>query len=176
MKRTIFHIDLDAFFCSCEEVMNPKLKGKVFVVSGRNKRSVISCASYPARKLGIKAAQPIYMGLEKHPGLTVVPGHYELYDKMSMQFFSYIKKHYSNVCEEMSIDECFLDVTKTLKHFNNDPILLAKLLQKSVNKTLGLSVSIGISYNKFLAKMATDLNKPHGITTVLTEQEIKQKI
>ncbi|XQP55214.1 MAG: Y-family DNA polymerase [Mycoplasmoidaceae bacterium] len=176
MKKTIFHIDLDAFFCSCEEVMNPKLRGKIFVVSGRNKRSVISCASYPARKLGIKAAQPIYMGLEKYPGLTVVPGHYELYDKMSMEFFAYIKKHYSNICEEMSIDECFLDVTRSLKHFNNDPVLLAKHLQANVRKTLGLSVSIGISNNKFLAKMATDLNKPKGITTVLTEQELKEKI
>lgn len=176
MKKTIFHIDLDAFFCSCEEVMNPKLKGKPFVVSGRNKRSVISCASYPARKFGVKAAQPIYMGLNKYPGLTVVPGHYELYDKMSMEFFNYIKKHYSNICEEMSIDECFLDVTQALKHYKNDPVLLAKHLQSTVKKTLGLSVSIGISYNKFLAKMATDLNKPLGITTVLTKQEIKKKI
>lgn len=176
MKKTIFHIDLDAFFCSCEEVMNPKLKGKPFVVSGRNKRSVISCASYPARKFGVKAAQPIYMGLNKYPGLTVVPGHYELYDKMSMEFFNYIKKHYSNICEEMSIDECFLDVTQALKHYKNDPVLMAKHLQSTVKKTLGLSVSIGISYNKFLAKMATDLNKPLGITTVLTKQEIKQKI
>ncbi|MCQ3914676.1 MAG: hypothetical protein MJ201_02645 [Mycoplasmoidaceae bacterium] len=176
MKKTIFHIDLDAFFCSCEEVMNPKLKGKPFVVSGRNKRSVISCASYPARKFGVKAAQPIYMGLNKYPGLTVVPGHYELYDKMSMDFFNYIKKHYSNICEEMSIDECFLDVTQALKHYKNDPVLMAKHLQSTVKKTLGLSVSIGISYNKFLAKMATDLNKPFGITTVLTKQEIKQKI
>lgn len=176
MKKTIFHIDLDAFFCSCEEVMNPKLKGKPFVVSGRNKRSVISCASYPARKFGVKAAQPIYMGLNKYPGLTVVPGHYELYDKMSMEFFNYIKKHYSNICEEMSIDECFLDVTQALKHYKNDPVLMAKHLQSTVKKTLGLSVSIGISYNKFLAKMATDLNKPFGITTVLTKQEIKQRI
>lgn len=176
MRKTIFHIDLDAFFCSCEEVVNPKLRGKAFVVSGRNKRSVVSCASYPARKFGISAAKPIYMELRKHPGLTVVPGHYELYDKMSMEFFSYIKKHYSNICEEMSIDECFLDVTQALKHYKNDPVLLAKHLQASVAKTLGLSVSIGISHNKFLAKMATDLNKPKGITTVLTKTELKQKI
>lgn len=176
MNKTIFHIDLDAFFCSCEEAVNPKLKGKIFVVSGRNKRSVVSCASYPARKLGIKAAKPIYMELNKYPRLIVVPGHYELYDKMSMQFFDYIKKHYSNICQEMSIDECFLDVTNAIKHFKNDPVLLAKHLQASVKKTLGLSVSIGISNNKFLAKMATDLNKPYGITTVLTEQELKTKI
>lgn len=176
MAKTIFHLDLDAFFCSCEEISNPKLKGKPFVVSGRNKRSVVSCANYPARKFGIKAARPIYMEMQKCPGLIVIPGHYELYDKISMKFFSYIKTHYSNVCEEMSIDECFLDVTNTLKHFNNDPILLAKQLQKNVSKTLGLSVSIGISYNKFLAKMATDLNKPHGITTILTQKELQSKI
>lgn len=176
MAKTIFHIDLDAFFCSCEEVVNPKLRGKAFVVSGRNKRSVVSCASYPARKFGIRAAKPIYMELEKHPGLIVVPGHYELYDEMSMKFFKYIKKHYSNICEEMSIDECFLDVTNSLKHFKNDPVLLAKHLQKNVKEVLGLSVSIGISHNKFLAKMATDLNKPYGITTVLTQEELEKKI
>ncbi|MBQ0045785.1 MAG: DNA polymerase IV [Mycoplasma sp.] len=176
MRKTIFHIDLDAFFCSCEEIVNPKLKGKAFVVSGRNKRSVVSCASYPARKLGIKAAKPIYMELDKVPSLIVVPGHYELYDKMSMQFFQYIKKHFSNICEEMSIDECFLDVTNALKHYKNDPVLLAKTLQANVKRTLGLSVSIGISHNKFLAKMATDLNKPYGITTILSPEELKTKI
>ncbi len=176
MQKTIFHIDLDAFFCSCEEITNPKLRNKAFVVSGRNKRSVVSCASYPARKLGIKAAQPIYMELQKYPGLIVVPGHYELYDKMSMQFFAYLKKHFSNICEEMSIDECFLDVTSALKHYKNDPVLMAKTLQTNVAKTLGLSVSIGIGHNKFTAKMATDLNKPRGITTMLTKEEIKQKM
>lgn len=176
MKKTIFHIDLDAFFCSCEEAMDPKLKNKPFVVAGRTKRSVIGCASYPARKLGIHAAMPTYMATEKLPGITIVPGHFELYDKMSMQFFSYIKKHFSNICEEMSIDECFLDVTNAIKHYKNDPILLAKTLQRNVMRDLGLSVSIGISNNKFLAKMATDLNKPLGITTVLTQQELKTKI
>ncbi|MCQ2748316.1 MAG: hypothetical protein MJ223_03790 [Mycoplasmoidaceae bacterium] len=176
MQKTIFHIDLDAFFCGCEEIVNPKLKNTIFVVSGRNKRSVIGCASYPARKLGIKAGMPTYMALEKMPNLNIVLGHFELYGQISMQFFDYIKKHYSNVCEEMSIDECFLDVTKTLKHYNNDPILLAKHLQTSVRRTLGLSVSIGIGHNKFVAKMATDLNKPQGITTILNKEEIKQKM
>lgn len=176
MKKTIFHIDLDAFFCSCEESINPKLRNKPFVVAGRTKRSVIGCASYPARKFGIKAAMPTYWAEEKLPGITIIPGHFELYDKMSMKFFAYIKKHFSNICQEMSIDECFLDVTNTLKHYDNNPILLAKTLQRNVKRDLGLSVSIGISYNKFLAKMATDLNKPMGITTVLTPQEIKTKI
>jgi len=174
--KTIFHIDLDAFFATCEEVVDPSLRGKAFVVSGRSKRSVVSCASYPARKLGIKAAKPIYMELRKVPSLIVVPGHYELYDKMSMQFFDYIKKHYSNICEEMSIDECWVDVTNQLKHFKNDPVLMAKHLQANVRKTLGLSVSIGIAHNKFLAKMATDLNKPYGITTVLDQKELEDKI
>ena len=176
MKRIIFHIDLDAFFASCEEVINPKLRGKTFVVSGRNKRSVVSCASYPARKLGAKAAKPIFMIQKQFPGLQIVPGHYELYDQMSMQFFDFIKKKYTNHCEEMSIDECWLDVTDILIHYKNDPVFLAKHLQDNVKKTLGLSVSIGISHNKFLSKMATDLNKPFGITTVLTQQELEQKI
>ncbi len=176
MRKTIFHIDLDAFFCSCEEKVDPKLHNTAFVVAGRTKRSVIGCASYPARKLGIRAAMPTYMARQKFPGLTIINGHYELYDKVSMEFFAYIKKHFSNICEEMSIDECFLDVTQTLKHYDNDPIKLAKTLQDNVYKTLKLSVSIGISHNKFLAKMATDLNKPRGITTVLTPEELREKI
>ena len=76
MKKIIFHIDLDAFFATCEEIINPKLRNKAFVVSGRNKRSVISCASYPARKYGIKAGLPVYLEIKKKPDLIIVPGHY----------------------------------------------------------------------------------------------------
>lgn len=176
MQKIIFHIDLDAFFCGCEEVVNPKLKNKPFIVGGRNKRSVVSSANYIARKYGIKAGKPTYMAQQLCPQVIVLSGNYKLYEDMSMQFFAYIKKHFTNVCEEMSIDECFLDVTNILKHYKNDPILLAKTIQNHVARDLKLSVSIGISYNKFLAKMATDLNKPKGITTVLTQDEIKAKI
>lgn len=176
MWRTIFHIDLDAFFASCEEIVNPKLKGKPFVVSGRTKRSVIGCASYAARKYGISAGKPVFMVIDKCPSLITVPGHFHLYDEMSMKFFDFIKKHYTNVCEEMSIDEGWLDVTGILRHFKDDPVLLAKKLQSDVKRVLGLSVSIGISWNKFVAKMATDLNKPYGITTVLNQEELEQKI
>ena len=176
MKKVIFHIDLDAFFAGCEMVVNPKLIGKPFVVSGRGKRSVIGCASYPARKYGIKAGNPVFMEIKKYPALIVVPGHYELYDKMSMQFFDFIKKHYSNICQEMSIDECFLDVTNAIKHYHNDPVLMAKHLQANVKKTLGLSTSIGIGPNKFVAKMATDLNKPYGITNCLDIKDYQKLV
>ena len=176
MKKTIFHIDLDAFFATCEEIINPKLKNKAFVVSGRNKRSVICCASYPARKYGIKAGLPVYLEIKKKPDLIIVPGHYELYDMLSKKFFDFIKTNYSNICEEMSIDECFVDVTKVLRHYKNNSYMLAHHMQKNIRKKLGLSCSIGISYNKFLAKMACDLNKPFGITKVISQNDIQNKI
>lgn len=176
MKKVIFHIDLDAFFATCEEIINPKLRNKAFVVSGRNKRSVISCASYPARKYGIKAGFPVYLEIKKKPDLIIVPGHYELYDEFSSKFFDFIKTNYSNICEEMSIDECFIDVTKELKHYKNNRHLLARHMQKNIKDKLGLSCSIGISYNKFLAKMATDLNKPFGITEIMAKNDIQNKI
>lgn len=176
MQKTIFHIDLDAFFATCEEIINPKLRNKAFVVSGRNKWSVISCASYPARKYGIKAGLPVYLEMKKKPNLIIVPGHYELYDEMSRKFFKFIKTNYSNICEEMSIDECFVDVSKNLKHYKNNSYLLAKHMQNDIKNKLGLSCSIGISYNKFLAKMATDMNKPFGITKIMSKNDIRNKI
>jgi len=176
MNKVIFHIDLDAFFAGCEEAMNPKLVGKPIVVCGRNSRSVVGCANYAARKLGVKAAMPYFKAVKLAPQAVFIPGHYELYEEMSYKFFNYIKRHYTNKCEEMSIDECWIDVTDLLPHYKNDPIALARRLQEDVWQKLRLSVSIGISWNKFIAKMSTDLNKPRGITCVLTQNDLEKLI
>lgn len=176
MAELIFHLDLDAFFASCEEAINPKLRNKPIIVSGRNKRSVVSAANYKARKFGVKAAMPVWYARKLCPQATICAGNYQLYDHMSSLFFDYIKKHFTNVCEEMSIDECWIDATNIVKHYGNDPIKLAKKIQNDVYKNLKLSVSIGISWNKFLAKMATDLHKPRGITAILTQKDLKKII
>lgn len=176
MNKIIFHIDLDAFFASCEEANNPKLRNKPIIVSGRNKRSVVSAANYLARKFGVKAAMPIWQAQRLCPQATICCGNYQLYEDMSRMFFDYIKKHFTNLCEEMSIDECWLDVTKVVKRYGNDPIRLAKKIQADVWKAMHLSVSIGISWNKFLAKMATDLHKPRGITAILSQKDLEKYI
>ncbi len=176
MAKLIFHLDLDAFFASCEEAVNPKLRNKPIIVSGRNKRSVVSAANYLARKFGVKAAMPVWQARRLCPQATICAGNYKLYEDMSNLFFDYIKKHFTNICEEMSIDECWIDVTNVVKHYNNDPIKLAKKIQQDIYRNLKLSVSIGISWNKFLAKMATDLHKPRGITSILTQSDLEKKI
>jgi len=176
MRKVIFHIDLDAFFASCEEATNPSLIGKPIVVCGRNSRSVVGCANYAARKLGVKAAMPYFKAIKLAPKAVFIPGHYELYEEMSYKFFNYIKRHFTNKCEEMSIDECWIDVTDILPRFKNDPIKLAQHIQNDVKQKLKLSLSIGISWNKFISKMATDLNKPFGITSVLTQDDLKKLI
>ncbi len=175
MNKLIFHLDLDAFFASCEEAVNPKLRNKPIIVSGRNKRSVVSTANYKARKFGVKAAMPVWYAHQLCPQATIVNGHYQLYEQKSREFFDFIKKHFSNICQEMSIDECWIDVTQTVKRYGS-PIKLARKIQNDVYKYLKLPVSIGISWNKFLAKMATDLHKPRGITSILNQNDLKKLI
>lgn len=176
-NKIIFHIDLDAFFCGCEIANNPQLKDQVFVVAGpwASSRSVIGCASYPARKLGIKAAMPVFMAKKIKPDLQVVTGNFLLYEKMSQQFFDFVKTNYSPILEEMSIDECWVDVTELCKKYSS-PEACAKKMQEDILQSLGLSASFGIAHSKWMAKMATDLNKPFGITSVLTQADIEAKI
>ena len=163
--NNIFHLDLDAFFASVEEVIDRTLKNKPMVVSGRLKNSVVSTANYEARKLGIHSAMPIFEAKKIYGGLVVVSGHYHLYDEYSQKFFKILRTFFTNNIEESSIDECYIDISDIIKKHKNE-IELAKKIQKTVQHELGITVSIGISYNKFLSKMATDLNKPNGITII----------
>ena len=171
--RVIFHIDLNAFFASAEILKNTALEGQPLVVAGLHRRSVVSTASYEARALGIHSAMPLHMALEKCPDLVVVQGNYAWYEELSGRFFSYLRK-LTPYIEPASIDECYLDVTDVIKTYKR-PLDLAWLIQKKVKEDLGLSCSIGVAPNKFLAKMASDMRKPMGIT-VLRKQEIKQKL
>ena len=169
--QIIFHIDLNAFFASCEVLAHPEYKDKPLVVAGDSRRGIVSTASYEARKFGIHSAMPTYLAKEKCPNLIVVPHHFDLYKKISNQFFSVVQE-YSKIIQVASIDECYVDMTSVCEK-HGGIIETAKKLQDEVYQRTGISCSIGISPNKFLAKMASDMKKPMGIT-VLTRRNIKQ--
>ena len=169
--QIIFHIDLNAFFASCEVLAHPEYKDKPLVVAHDSRRGIVSTASYEARKFGIHSAMPTYLAKEKCPNLIVVNPHFDLYKKISNQFFSVVQE-YSKIIQIASIDECYVDMTKACNH-HGGIIQTAQKLQQEVYERTGISCSIGISPNKFLAKMASDMKKPMGIT-VLTRRNIKE--
>lgn len=171
--KVLFHIDLNSFFASAEILKNTALQGQPVVVAGLNRRSVVSTASYEARSFGVHSAMPLHMAMDKCPNLVVVQGDYGWYEELSNRFFKYLKK-FTPLIEPASIDECYLDVTEIIKAYKR-PLDLAWLIQKSVLEELGLPCSIGVAPNKFLAKMASDMRKPMGIT-ILRKQEVEKKL
>lgn len=170
--QIIFHIDLNAFFASAEISKHPELAGKPVVISGQSRRSIITTASYEARKYGIHSAMPLFQALELCKELIVRPSNRELYVSLSNEFFAIIST-YSECLEVGSIDECYVDMTQVVKERRISPVELAKQVQQDVYQKLNLQCSIGIAPNKFLAKMASDMKKPMGIT-VLTKSNIKE--
>ena len=143
------------------------------MVAGMHRRSVVSTASYEARNYGVHSAMPLHMALEKCPQLVVVQGDYAWYEELSIRFFNYVKR-FSPYLEPASIDECYIDVTEAIRAYKR-PLDLAWRIQKGVYEDLRLPCSIGVGPNKFLAKMASDMRKPMGIT-VLRRQEIERKL
>ena len=173
MARVLFHIDINAFFASAEEIKHPEYKGLPLAVGSLSSRGVLSTANYAAREFGIHSAMPVFEALKICPELNIVQGDYNYYRSLSAQFFQYLHR-YSNMIEPASIDECFMDVTDTIKRYKR-PLDLAVQIQNGVYETLGLNVSIGVAPNRFLAKMASDMKKPKGIT-VLRKAEIERKL
>ena len=169
--QVIFHIDLNAFFASAEASMHPELANKPLVISGKSKRGIVTTASYEARAFGIHSAMPVFKALQLCKHLIVRPGNYELYRRLSNEFFSIVAS-YSEHLEVASIDECFVDMTEIVISRNIHPKTLAKEIQDAVYSKMKLQTSIGIAPNKFLAKMASDIKKPMGIT-VITRSNIK---
>lgn len=170
--QIIFHIDLNSFFASAEVSKHPELIGKPVVISGKSRRSIITTASYEARKYGIHSAMPLFKALELCKDLIVRPSNFALYNKLSSEFFEIVSS-YSDKLEVGSIDECYVDVTDVIVKRKITPDVLALEIQNNVHKQLQLSCSIGIAPNKFLAKMASDMKKPMGIT-ILTKSNIKE--
>lgn len=173
MARVLFHIDLNAFFANAEILKNSSYDDVALVVGSMSRRGVVCTASYKAREYGIHSAMPIQQALHLCPHLIVVPVDFEWYEKLSEQFFNYVRK-YTPYVEPVSIDECFADVTEVIKNYPR-PLDLAWQIQKGIKEELGLTCSIGVAPNRFLAKMASDMRKPMGIT-ILRKQEISKKL
>lgn len=173
MGRIIFHIDINAFFASAETLRDPSLKDKPIAVCSNRRGSVVTTANYIAREYGVKSAMPLAEALKLCPQLIVTGVHFDLYEKISMQFVELCKK-YSEIIEVASVDECFIDVTDAIKSYKR-PLDLALVIRKDIKKNIGLDVSIGIAPNRFLAKMASDMKKPNGMT-VLRQKEVQSKL
>lgn len=163
--QIIFHIDLNAFFASAEIAAHPELMGKPIVICRESRRSIITTASYEARKFGIHSAMPLFQAKKLCPHLITVPPHFNLYKTLSQQFFTIISS-FSKKLEVASIDECYVDMTDYIKSHQTNPYQVALEIQKSVFDRIHIQCSIGIAPNKFLAKMASDMKKPMGITII----------
>lgn len=161
--KVIIHLDLDSFFASAHRTVDKSLFGKSLVVSMGGRRSIIAAASYEARAKGIKAAMPLYKAKELDPNVTVVEPNFALYTMLSDKVFELLSNKYTRNIEVASVDECYLDATDIWQKYGS-PKALALDIQKNVLKELKLPISLGVSDNKFVAKMSTSVNKPLGVT------------
>ena len=160
-ERKIIHVDMDSFFASVEMLYNPNLKGKAIAVGGSpESRGVISTASYEARKFGVKSGISSYRAMKECPNLLIIPPDFSKYKKESLAI-NEIFSRFTDLIEPLSLDEAFLDVTDS-SDFKGSATLIAQEIRRLIFKERGLTASAGISSNKFLAKIASDWNKPNG--------------
>jgi len=170
--RTIFHVDMDAFFVSVEELFDPSLKGKAVVVGGqRHERGVVSAASYEARKFGVHSAMPLRTAAKLCPHAIFVDGHPERYRECSEKVYLVLQS-FSPLVEMASIDEAYLDMTGTDRLYG-PPLLAAHQLHRKIKTDTQLNCSIGIGTSRLIAKVSSAKAKPHGILWVIPGQEAK---
>lgn len=165
--RKIIHIDMDAFYASVEQHDYPELRGKAIAVGGEH-RGVVMTASYEARKYGVRSAMSSKIAKEKCPHLIFVPPRFYRYKEVS-RIIRQIFHEYTDLVEPLSLDEAYLDVTQNKKGMESAN-LIAKEIRKEIYEKTGLTASAGISINKFLAKIASDINKPNGQKTIHPSQ------
>lgn len=158
--RKIIHVDMDAFYASVEQRDHPELRGKALAVGGAAARGVVAAASYEARAFGVHSAMPSVTAKRKCPELIFVPPRFDVYKSVSGQIRE-IFAEYTPLVEPLSLDEAYLDVTENFKGMQI-ATEIASEIRARIKQVTGLNASAGISYNKFLAKMASDLNKPNG--------------
>jgi DNA polymerase-4 len=170
--RTIFHVDMDAFFVSVEELFDPSLKGKAVVVGGRpNERGVVSAASYEARKFGVHSAMPLRTAYKLCPQAIFVDGHPERYRDCSHRVFEVLNR-FSPQVEMASIDEAYLDMTGT-ERLLGPPLGAAHALHEAMQAETRLHCSIGIGTSRLIAKISSDQAKPNGVLWVIPGQEAR---
>ena len=164
-QRKIIHIDMDAFYASIEQRDNPSLKGKPVIVGGSpESRGVVATCSYEAREYGIHSAMPCKTAYKRCPYAIFVRPRFEVYKQVSYEIRQIFHK-YTDLVEPLSFDEAFLDVTENKMNIKY-ATQVAKMIKKEIYETTGLTASAGVSYNKFLAKLASDYNKPNGLTVI----------
>ncbi|MEH6406936.1 MAG: DNA polymerase IV [Leeuwenhoekiella sp.] len=168
--RKIIHIDMDAFYASVEQLDNPQLMGQPIAVGGGSQRGVVSAASYEARKFGVRSAMAGALARKLCPQLIFVKTRFDRYREISSQIRE-IFLEYTDLVEPLSLDEAYLDVTENKKG-NPSATLIAKEIRNRIKEKTGLNASAGISINKFIAKVASDINKPNGQKTVNPEEVI----
>ncbi len=164
----ILHIDMDAFYASVEQLDDPRLKNKCVIVGGTSNRGVVSAASYEARQFGVRSAMPIYQAKQKCPhGIFVLPrmGRYKEVSKKVMSLL----RDFSPLVEPVSIDEAYMDITGCQRLFG-EPQELAWEIKRKIKESVNLTCSVGVAPNKFMAKIASDMEKPDGLTLILPDQ------
>jgi DNA polymerase IV len=166
--RKIIHIDMDAFFASCEQRDFPELRGKPVAVGGASDRGVVAAASYEARTFGVKSAMPGSRARRLCPDLIFVPHRFDVYRTVSAQIRA-IFLDYTALVQPLSLDEAYLDVTENSRG-EASATRVAEDIRARIRADTGLTASAGVSYNKFLAKIASDINKPDGICVITPKQ------
>ena len=166
--RKIIHVDMDAFFASCEQRDDHKLRGKPVAVGGLGERGVVAAASYEARRFGVRSAMASSKARRLCPDLIFVPHRFDVYREVSRQIRSIFNK-YTPMVQPLSLDEAYLDVTDNLVG-EPSATQIAQDIRKEIKQVTGLTASAGVSYNKFLAKIASDVNKPDGICVIKPAQ------
>ena len=170
-NRKIIHVDMDAFYAAVEQQDNPELKGLPIVVGGGKERGVVAAASYEARKFGVRSAMSGRIALRRCPDLVFISPRFERYKEISEQIRKIFFSH-TDLVEPLSLDEAYLDVT-TNKFKNPSATLIAEQIRDQIYQKTGLTASAGISINKFVAKIASDWNKPNGQKTIPPEDVLE---
>lgn len=165
--RLILHADLDAFFASVEQLDDPAKRGRPVLVGGRSKRGVVAAASYEARVFGCRSAMPMVRALELCPHAIVAPTRFARYSELSGRFMAILGR-YSPLVESLSVDEAFVDCTGSVRLHGDGPTI-ARAIRAAVQVETGLTASVGVGPNKFVAKLATDARKPDGMTVAPTD-------
>lgn len=169
-NRTVLHVDMNSYFASVEQSLRPHLKGKpVLVLSdpygkAKGRRSVVAAASYEAKEFGVKAGMPVFEALKLVPKAILIGGDHNKYSTLSAQFMK-IFERYTDLVEPYSIDEAFLDITRSM-HLFGGALKVGAMIKADVSSKIGITCSVGIGPNKLVAKMASDLQKPDGLVTV----------
>ena len=175
MTRAILHCDLNSFYASVEIFLDPTLKGKAVAVCGsvEDRHGIVLAKSDAAKKMGVSTGEAVWQAKEKCPDLIVVPPHYDQYLKFS-KLARKIYEDYTDMIEPFGIDECWLDVTGSTRLFGS-PEHIGMEIKERMKKEVGLSISVGVSFNKIFAKLGSDMKKPDAMT-VISKETFREQI